>query len=125
LGTLNANVPGSFASGRRETNWDGVPDNFAAPTNPFVDPALRRMVADAVAATGSGVSTTIQAKVEEKNGQEKEDATLQVSIKAFPNPLTRHFTISFESTINGPPWVISTSPVLIWSKFNGDLPASS
>lgn len=33
LGTLNANVAGSFASGRREINWDGVPDNFAAPNN--------------------------------------------------------------------------------------------
>jgi hypothetical protein len=33
LGTLNANVAGSFGSGRREINWDGVPDNFAAPNN--------------------------------------------------------------------------------------------
>lgn len=31
LGALNANVPGSFGSGRREINWDGVPDIFAAP----------------------------------------------------------------------------------------------
>jgi hypothetical protein len=33
LGTLNPNVAGSFGSGRREINWDGVPDNFSAPTN--------------------------------------------------------------------------------------------
>src|SRR5262245_41254973 len=33
LGTLNPNVPGSFASGRREINWDAVPDAFAAPNN--------------------------------------------------------------------------------------------
>jgi hypothetical protein len=33
LGNLNANVAGSFGSGRREINWDGVPDNFAAPNN--------------------------------------------------------------------------------------------
>ncbi|MCW3110888.1 MAG: motif putative anchor domain protein [Segetibacter sp.] len=33
LGTLNANVTGSFGSGRREINWDGVPDAFAAPNN--------------------------------------------------------------------------------------------
>src|SRR3982750_203227 len=31
LGTLNANVAGSFGSGRREVNWDGVPDAFSAP----------------------------------------------------------------------------------------------
>ncbi|MGZ5226674.1 MAG: hypothetical protein ACXWCS_21140 [Burkholderiales bacterium] len=33
LGTLNANVVGSFGSGRREINWDGVPDALAAPNN--------------------------------------------------------------------------------------------
>src|SRR5581483_9428443 len=31
LGTLNPNQAGSFGSGRREINWDGVPSNFAAP----------------------------------------------------------------------------------------------
>ena len=34
LGTLNPNVAGSFGSGRREINWDGVPNTQAAP-NPF------------------------------------------------------------------------------------------
>ena len=33
LGTLNPNVVGSFGSGRREINWDGVPDQFSAPNN--------------------------------------------------------------------------------------------
>jgi hypothetical protein len=33
LGALNPNVAGSFASGRREINWDGVPDSFAAPND--------------------------------------------------------------------------------------------
>ncbi|HEV8335872.1 MAG TPA: hypothetical protein VGR67_05605 [Candidatus Polarisedimenticolia bacterium] len=33
LGTLNPNTPGSFPSGRREINWDGVPDAFSAPNN--------------------------------------------------------------------------------------------
>ena len=31
LGTLNANVAGSFGSGRREINWDGVPNALADP----------------------------------------------------------------------------------------------
>lgn len=34
LGTLNPNVAGSFGTGRREINWDGVPNGFAAP-NPL------------------------------------------------------------------------------------------
>src|SRR5678810_56182 len=33
LGTLNPNVVGSFGSGRREINWDGVPDALSAPSN--------------------------------------------------------------------------------------------
>lgn len=33
LGTLNANVVGSFGTGRREINWDGVPDALSAPNN--------------------------------------------------------------------------------------------
>lgn len=33
LGTLNANVVGSQGSGRREINWDGVPDASAAPND--------------------------------------------------------------------------------------------
>ena len=33
LGALNANVVGSLPSGRREINWDGVSDTFAAPNN--------------------------------------------------------------------------------------------
>jgi hypothetical protein len=31
LGTLNPNVAGSFAAGRREINWDGVPDALSDP----------------------------------------------------------------------------------------------
>jgi hypothetical protein len=33
LGGSNNGVNGSFVSGRREINWDGVPDNFSAPNS--------------------------------------------------------------------------------------------
>lgn len=33
LGAQNPNAPGSVGSGRREINWDGVPDARAAPNN--------------------------------------------------------------------------------------------
>jgi FG-GAP-like repeat len=33
LGGANNGVGGSFTSGRREVNWDGVPDNFSEPNN--------------------------------------------------------------------------------------------
>jgi hypothetical protein len=33
LGPLNPNVAGSFGIGRREINWDGVPDAAASPNN--------------------------------------------------------------------------------------------
>lgn len=37
LGTLNANVAGSFGSGRRQIDWDGVPDSRSAPNNLAAD----------------------------------------------------------------------------------------
>lgn len=35
LGALNPNTPGSFGSGRREINWDGVPDAFSGNDSAF------------------------------------------------------------------------------------------
>jgi hypothetical protein len=37
LGGANNGVGGSFMTGRREVNWDGVPDNFSEPNNLPVD----------------------------------------------------------------------------------------
>jgi len=37
LGGANNGVGGSFTTGRREINWDGVPDNFSEPNNFPVD----------------------------------------------------------------------------------------
>ncbi len=33
VGGTNNGVGGTFTSGRREVNWDGVPDSFSAPNN--------------------------------------------------------------------------------------------
>jgi hypothetical protein len=37
LGGANNGVGGTFATGRREINWDGVPDNFSEPNNLPID----------------------------------------------------------------------------------------
>jgi hypothetical protein len=61
LGTLNANVGGSFGSGRREINWDGVPDAFAAPNSfpaNFFNSNSPRGVTFATPGTGFQVSAT-------------------------------------------------------------------
>ncbi len=56
---MNPNVAGSFASGRREINWDGVPDQFAAPNNlppNFFNVNTPRGVVFTTAGTGFQVS---------------------------------------------------------------------
>ncbi len=61
LGSLNPNVAGSFGSGRREINWDGVPDALSAP-NPlpanFFNVNSPRGVVFTTAGTGFEVSAT-------------------------------------------------------------------
>jgi hypothetical protein len=62
LGALNANVAGSFASGRREINWDGVPDALAAPNNlpaDFFNVNSPRGVVFSTPGTGFQVSATL------------------------------------------------------------------
>src|SRR3984893_1847104 len=62
LGTLNANVAGSFGSGRREINWDGVPGMVSAP-DPlpanFFNVTSPRGVVFSTAGTGFQVSATV------------------------------------------------------------------
>jgi hypothetical protein len=61
LGTLRPNVVGSFGSGRREINWDGVPDAFSAPNllpANFFNVNSPRGVVFATAGTGIQVSAT-------------------------------------------------------------------
>lgn len=58
LGTLNPNQPGTFLTGRREINWDAVPDassdpNFLAP-NFFNGPASPRSRGVVFSTPGSG-----------------------------------------------------------------------
>lgn len=62
LGTLNANVIGSFGSGRREINWDGVPDGSSAPNSfpaNFFNSNSPRGVTFATPGTGFQVSATV------------------------------------------------------------------
>jgi len=61
LGTLNPNTPGSVGSGRREINWDGVPDAFSAPNNlaaDFFNVNSPRGVVFSTPGTGFQVSAT-------------------------------------------------------------------
>jgi len=61
LGALNPNVAGSVGSGRREINWDGVPDAFSAPNNlpaNFFNVNSPRGVVFSTPGTGFQVSAT-------------------------------------------------------------------
>jgi len=62
LGTLNPNVAGSFGSGRREINWDGVPDPLSAPNllpANFFNVNSPRGVVFTTAGTGFQVSANV------------------------------------------------------------------
>ena len=61
LGTLNPNVAGSLGIGRREINWDGVPDALSAPNNlpaDFFNVNSPRGVVFSTPGTGFQVSST-------------------------------------------------------------------
>jgi len=61
LGTLNPNVVGSFGSGRREINWDGVPDAASSPNSfpaNFFNSNSPRGVVFSTPGTGFQVSAT-------------------------------------------------------------------
>jgi len=62
LGTLNANVAGSLGTGRREINWDGVPDGSSAPNNlaaNFFNVNSPRGVVFSTPGTGFQVSSSV------------------------------------------------------------------
>lgn len=65
LGTLNPNTPGSFGSGRREINWDAVPDAASAPNNLAADffngPASPRARGAVFSTPGTGFQVSANA----------------------------------------------------------------
>ena len=64
LGNLNPNVVGSLGSGRREINWDGVPDTLSAPNNLPPDFFNINSPRGAVFSTpGSGVQVSARAGI--------------------------------------------------------------
>ena len=66
LGALNANVAGSFGGGRREINWDGVPDGFSAPNQlpaNFFNVNSPRGVVFTTPGSGFEVSSTVASGV--------------------------------------------------------------
>ena len=64
LGTLNPNIAGSFGSGRREINWDGVPDAFSVAKRPSRRLLQRQLAAGRRLHTpGSGFQVSANAGV--------------------------------------------------------------
>ena len=87
LGNLNPNSAGSFTSGRREINWDGVPDAFAAPNllpgNFFNANSPRGVV---LATPGSGFA--VSANVTNPSGTATRFGNIDPSFSAFFEPFS-------------------------------------
>ncbi len=67
LGTLNANNPGSIGSGRREINWDAVPDASASPNDLALDFFNGVNPGRARGAVFSTVGTSVQVSADNDN----------------------------------------------------------
>ncbi len=94
LGTLNANVAGSFGGGRREINWDGVPDVFSAPNQlpaNFFNVNSPRGVVFSSGGGGFAVSSTVASGVPVRFGDLDPSYTAQFqtfSAQRLFTPLT-------------------------------------
>lgn len=66
LGTLNPNTSGSAGSGRREINWDGVPDASSAPS-PFLPDFFNAVSPRGTILVGASATTTFSVSADSTN----------------------------------------------------------
>ncbi len=91
LGTLNANKAGSFANGRREINWDGVPDAKSAPNNlpaDFFNSTSPRGAVFSFAAGSKGTGFQVSANAANPTGTPVEFGNLNAQYPGIFQPFS-------------------------------------